>query len=396
MMTPPSPQFTQSVAANISYWQQRTHNLTDDTLPTLDRERQNLYRAAKFGLHLPDTWQGTAELILQTFVFIERRGYWGEWIPMLEQLLASCPEEDLAVRGRILDHLGLFYRYNRQLDKAFSAHQAELEIGLSLDDKWREAHACINLGAVCREMRRFDEGLAYTLAAEKAFKAIKAPLVKHAFVTLELGLLAKAQGQWEDAEQYLSYSVSLWREVDDPVYLANCLRLLGQVLVAQDKIDKALGVYHEAIDVLTQTENNLEKTRVFIDLGSLHWQQKNLAEAEQCFLKANSTFLRQSGNIFDQALVLNNLGTVYMAQGKLNEAECAFQRSIALWKNCDDPIHFANTLGGLAEVKAAQGDVASAHQLYGEALTLLAAYPQDAWGQRLQVQFAEAVHNLPK
>ncbi|MBE2222594.1 MAG: hypothetical protein IAF02_13690, partial [Anaerolineae bacterium] len=141
MMTQPSPQFSQSVAANISYWQQHTHNLTDDALPTLDRERQNLYRAAKFGLHLPATWQETAELILQTFVFIERRGYWGEWIPMLEQLLASCPENDLAVRGRILDHLGLFYRHNRQLDKAFSAHQAELEIGLFLGDKWREAHA---------------------------------------------------------------------------------------------------------------------------------------------------------------------------------------------------------------------------------------------------------------
>jgi hypothetical protein len=83
-----------------------------------------------------------------------------------------------------------------------------------------------------------------------------------------------------------------------------------------------------------------------------------------------------------------------MAQGKLSEAEFAFQRSIALWKNCDDPIQLANSLGGLAEAKAAQGDVASAHHLYAEALTFLAAYPQDAWGQRLQVQFAEAAHDL--
>ncbi len=196
MMTQPSPQFTQSVAANISYWQQRTQNLTDDTLPALDRERQNLYRAAKFGLHMPATWQETAELMLQAFVFVERRGYWAEWIPMLEQALENCPDDNLALRGRILDHLGLFYRHNRQLDKAFAAHQAELQIGLILHDQWREAHAFINLGAVCREMRRFDEGLAYTLDAEKAFKAIHAPLIKHAFVTLELGLLSKASGQW--------------------------------------------------------------------------------------------------------------------------------------------------------------------------------------------------------
>lgn len=390
----PSTQFTHSVAANISYWQQRTHNLTDDTLPALDQERQNLYRAAKFGLHLPATWQGTAELILQAYVFIERRGYWGEWIPMLEQLLASCPEHDLVVRGRILDHLGIFYRHNRQLEQACFAHEAELEIGLSLDDKWREAHACINLGAVCREMRRFDEALAYILDAEKAFKAINAPLIKHAFVMLELGQLVKAQGEWEDAEQYLSYSVSLWREVGDPVYLANSLRLLGQILVTQDKFDSALAVYDEALDTLLGTENYLEKTRVLIDLGSLHWKQRHFVKAEQFFLKANSPLLRQSGNLVDQALVLNNLGMVYLAQGKLREAACSFQRSIALWKNCDDPIQLANSLGGLAEVEVAQGDVTSAQQLYEEALTFLAAYPQDAWGQKLQKDFTASVHDL--
>jgi len=390
----PSAQFTECIAANISYWQQRTHNLTDDTLPALDRERQNLYRAAKFGLQLPDTWQGTADLILQAYVFIERRGYWGEWIPMLEQLLDCCPEDDLSVRGRILDHLGLFYRYNRQLDKAFSAHQDELKIGLLLRDKWREAHACINLGAVCREMRRFDEGLVYTLDAEKAFQAINAPLIKHAFVTLELGQLVKAQGQWEEAEQHLSFSVSLWREVGDPVYLANSLRLLGQVLVIQDKIDKAFTIFDEAFDVLVDTKNYIEKTRVLNELGSLHWKQNNLVEAEQFFLKANSPLLQQSGDFVDQALVLNNLGTVYLAQGELSKAACSFQRSIALWKNCDDPIQLANSIGGLAGVKVANGDLTEARHLYGEALNLLALYPQDAWGQKLQKKFTESVHDL--
>jgi len=390
----PSAQFTECIAANISYWQQRTHNLTDDTLPALDRERQNLYRAAKFGLQLPDTWQGTADLILQTYVFIERRGYWGEWIPMLEQLLECCPKDNLALRGRILDQLGLFYRYNRQLDEALSTHQAELEIGYALNDKWREAHACINLGAVCREMRQFDEALTYTLNAEKAFKAINAPLIKHAFVMLDLGQLAKAQGQWENAEQHFSYSVSIWREVGDPAYLANSLRLLGQVLVTQDKIDRAMAVYHEAIDALGGTGNYIETTRVLNDLGSLHWEQRNLVEAERFFLKANSSLLQQSGDFVDQALVLNNLSTVYLAQGKLKEAERSFHRSITLWRDCDDPIHLANSLGGLAEVKATQGELTEAQQLYGEALNFLMLFPQDAWGQKLQKKFTESLNDL--
>lgn len=390
MMAQPSTQFTQSVAANVKYWQQRTQTLTDDTLPALDQERQNLYRAAKFGLRVPDAWQTTAELLLQAFVFVERRGYWGEWIPMLEQALASCPADDLALRGRILDHLGLFYRYNRQLDAAFAAHREELQIGLRLKDKWREAHACINLGAVCRQLRRFAEAETYILQAQSAFQAIHAPLIKHAFVTLELGLLSKDKGQWAQAEEYLSYSVSLWREVGDPVYLANCLKLLGEALAAQDKTEAALAAYHEARDCLADTENYLDKIRVLNELGSLHLKRANLTEAERLFLEANANFSWQSGNLFDQAVVANNLGVVYLAQGRLAEAEQFFRSSIALWQSCNDPVQQANTLGGLAEVKTAQNQVAEAEQLYAQALDLLADFPDDAWGQKLQKGFREA------
>ena len=394
MITPPSTQFTQSVAANVKYWQQRTQNLTDDTLTALDQEQQNLYRAAKFGLHVPDAWQNTAELILQTFVFVERRGYWGEWIPMLEQALESCPADNLALRGRILDHLGLFYRHNRQLDNAFTAHQEELQIGLMQEDKWREAHACINLGAVCRQMRRFTEAETYIHQAQKAFQAIHAPLIKHAFVILELGLLAKDKGQWALAEEYLSYSVSLWREVGDPVYLANCLKLLGEALAAQDKTDAALAAYHEALDCLAHTANHLDKTRVLNELGSLYLKRGNYTEAERFFLEANATFMWQSGNLFDRAVVANNLGVVYLAQGRLAEAEEFFYSSIALWQICNDPVQQANTLGGLAEVKTAQNDSDEAQQLYAQALTLLAGFPDDAWGQKLQKGFREAENAL--
>ncbi|MCB8984948.1 MAG: tetratricopeptide repeat protein [Ardenticatenaceae bacterium] len=390
MMTQLAAQFTQSVAANISYWQQRTQNLTDDTLPALDQERQNLYRAAKFGLHVPHTWQQTAELILQTFVFVERRGYWAEWLPMLEQLLQSCPADNLAMRGRILDHLGLFYRYNRQLDAAFAAHQEELQIGLMLEDKWREAHACINLGAVCQQMRRFAEAETYILQSQSAFQAIHAPLIKHAFVLLELGLVGKGKGQWAQAEEYLGYSVSLWREVGDPVYLANCLKLLGEALAAQDKTDAAFAAYHEALECLAHTENNPDTIRVLNELGSLHLKQANLTEAERLFLRANASFRCQSGNLFDRAVVANNLGVVYLAQERLAEAEQFFRSSLALWQSCADPVQQANTLGGLAEVKTAQNQLAEAQQLYAQALALLADFPDDAWGQKLQKGFREA------
>lgn len=393
-MTHPSCQFTRSIAANVVYWRQRTQTLTDDTLPALDRDRQNLFRAARFGLRLSDTWRETAELILQAYVLVERRGYWGEWIPMLERLLAKCPADDLALRGRILDQLGLFYRFNRQLEKAFSTHQEELQLGLKLEDKWRQAHANINLGAVCRQMRRFEEAETYILNAQKDFSAIDAPVIKHAFVTRELGLLAEAQGEWANAEAYFGESVSMWRQVNDPVNLVSGLKLLGRVLAAQDKIDEASTAYHEAIKRLNLSENHLDKTRVLNDLGTLHLSQGNIPKAQLFLLAADSPFLRQSGNLFEQAVVANNIGNLYLVQGQIPEARHHFQRSISLWEACDDEVQLANAVGGLAEAKAAEGKIEEARQLFQRALDLLAQYPQDTWGQKVRERFQREVSEL--
>jgi tetratricopeptide (TPR) repeat protein len=381
---PPPSQFTRSVAANVVYWQQRTKELTHNNLSTFDQDRQNLYRAVRFGLQLTETWQETAELILQSFVLVEKRGYWGEWIPIMERALEKCPAGQLTLRGQILDGLGIFYRYNRQLDKAYAAHQEELQIGAAAQDDWRIAHASINLAAVCRYMRRFNKAEKHLSSAECAFQVINAPPIKHAFVKLERGLLAQAQEKWPAAETHLRDSVSLWSEVGDPAYLANSLKLLGQVLVSQDKIEDALKAYHEALDNLNPTENYLDQSKILNDLGILHFTQGNFDEALRQLLAADSAYLRQSSNLFDQAIVTTNIGNVYQAQGKLTEAERAFGRSITLWEICGDQLQLANSLIGLAEVKMAQGDVVEAQKLGRQGAKLLAGYPDDVWAQKLQ------------
>lgn len=390
----PSAQFTQSIAANVVYWQQRTKVLSDKNLAALDRERRNLYRAARYGLHLAETWHQTAELLLQSFVLVERRGYWREWIPLLEQLLAKCAEEDLPLRGRILNQLGLLYRHNQQFEASLAAHQEELQIGLLLKDKWRQAHACINSGVVYRLQHQYDKAESCIVNAQKLFQEIDAPTVKHAFVLLELGLLAQDQAQWATAEAHLLHSTKLWREVGDPFYLANGLKLLGQVLASQNKMEDALAAYQEALELLSQTENNIDKARVRNEIGVLYLKQENLSEARRFMLEADSSFLRQSGALSDQAIVANNLGNVFLAQGQLKEAESAFQRAVAKWKLCEDRIELANSLGGLAGAKAQMQDKDEAQKLYRQALSLLADYPHDVWANKLQKRYGEELRSL--
>ncbi len=73
-----NPQFTASLAAGLTYWQEQTRSSTDDAVAALDVRRQNLYRAVVYGLKLEQTRRETAVVILQAFHLAERRGYWHE------------------------------------------------------------------------------------------------------------------------------------------------------------------------------------------------------------------------------------------------------------------------------------------------------------------------------
>lgn len=393
-MSSPNPQFAQNVSANIAYWHQRTATLTEDNLAELVEERQNLYRAVEFGLGLAETWPETVELVLQALPLIDRRGYWQEWIPLLEKARDSCGEGDLHIYGRILDQLGILYRRNQQLAQAISTHEEEVTVGQRLQDKWRLAHAHINLGSVYRLQRRYDAAEKHILLALENFRAISAPIVKFAFVHLNLGLSAQARGQWSPAEDYYRQAISFWRDANNPANLAMSLKLLGQVLRATNRVAEAEEAFQEALAVLNPTPLALDKSKVLSEMGILHFAQKNYAQARRYFLRANSAELRQSGNLFDQAIVLNNLGNVYLALNSLADAATALAQSIELWRQLNDPVQLANSLGTLGEVQAAQGNEAPARQFYQEAIALLADYPDDAWGQSLLEKFQAAETRL--
>ena len=392
----PSPPFIRSITANIAYWQQRTHNLTDATITTIERDRQNLYRAIEFGAQLADTWQETAVLTLQCFPFIEQRGYWHEWIPLLEQLQATSNEQDEGLNGRLLNNLGIFYRYNRQLEKSLAAHWQEEEIGRLATDDWRLAHAHINLAATNRFLHHYDEAEQHATAALGHFQVIKAPTIKFAFVAQERGMIAQARGQWHKAETHQRQAIDLLRQLDQPIMLLQSLRQLAQVMQKQAKFDDALAIYQEtrAILDIDSNEHELDKSRLFIDLGTLYYDQREWDKAEACFLQANSPTLQHSGNLFDQALLNNNLGNVYLMNGRLDNATHHLQQAITLWQQADDAIQLANSLGGLAEVHLAQEEVEPAIPLLHQALTLLADYPDDAWAQRLQANFAHILDKI--
>lgn len=379
----PSSDFIQSIEAGIDYWQTRTRHLSPDTIIILDQQCQNLYRLVQFGLKLPQTWEGAATIALQAFDLVEQRGYWQEWILVMEQAIAGCTDENPRLKFRLLNRLGQLHRLNRQLSASINIHQAAKTIAHQLGDEHLLARVYYNLSEAHLRRHEYDEAERYGVEALSIFKNIEGEEKRVSAVLNALGETARFRGDLAVAEKRLSQAVEISRTIGQSIYLVRFLNNLALTLQAAEKFDEALWCLTDAAAVLETITSEFDKTMTQINLGLLHFKQKQWAEAEAAFRRADSSFLQRSGHIYYRALIANNLGNTLLKQKRLTEAETYLRHAIQLWQQASDNLELANTLGSLAEVLVAQRQVDSAIPLYNKAITLLQQFPDDAWARQL-------------
>ncbi|MEW5987766.1 MAG: tetratricopeptide repeat protein [Chloroflexota bacterium] len=382
----PIQSFLDDVATNLAYWQGVAGCVGDREFGRLDHEWHNLFRAAQVGLAFPPTRPAAIELTLQLFGFVERRGYWQEWIFTLEQCLANCSNEQPA-KFYLLNRLGQLYRLNRQLAAAITTHEAAAIIAQSRNDHLALSQAYFNLSEDYRLDRQLTQAETYGLSALEGFISQGEARWKAATLNT-LGVIAQWQGKLALAEERLREAVAGWREANQPTELARALGNLAATLRAAGEMDAARQSYLEAAGVLAPTSSELDKVMVEISLGGLYFDLGQWSEAEAAFRRANSPYLKQSSHVYYQAMVAHGFGHVRLRQGRNEEAEAYLRASVSLWRKADDQVMLANTLGTLAETLAARQDIDEATALYDEALACLINYTEDTLARRLWGDFS--------
>jgi tetratricopeptide (TPR) repeat protein len=190
------------------------------------------------------------------------------------------------------------------------------------------------------------------------------------------------------AQEQLAHAANLARTTQQPTYRARIVNEMGKALEENKKYDEALAYFSEAAQLLATTASGRDKVHVELNRGLIFFRQQQWLEAELAWRHAlNSTYLRQSGENQLQALLAHNLGNVLLTRGELVEAEAQFTFARQLRLELHDNLALANTTGGLAEVHAKKGKQDEAISLFEEALQLLVAYPDEAYAQKLRVDF---------
>ena len=395
-----SSSFKSNVAANVRYWQKRTADISDLMLSMLDHERQNLYLAVDYGLKVPETALATAELVAQLFELPERRGYWTEWLPILQRAISACDEdndEQMLLKIKLLNQLGFLQRLNRDLDTAIKTH---LQVVNKTQDyvSHELTKAYFFLGNAYYDSRQYEQARHY---GEKTLQAAattgkELDTERKAAVLNLLGLIAHARGNYEKAKQLYQQSVVAWEQSDEFTYLARTWNNLGLSHLELDEYESALDCFAKAGSILETTASELDKVKAEMFRGLVFFERQDWLQAEEAFQKANTPFLRQSEDLYHQALLMNNLGNVYLMQGAYAKAASHLNKGISLWRSQEDEMMMGNSLGALAEVQAKRNQIELALITYADAIQLLDNFPDNAWARKRCLELQEQYNNLKK
>jgi tetratricopeptide (TPR) repeat protein len=381
--------FSKKIVTNLAYWRKSAADCEDPALTELLTEKDNICRAIEFGLALPESWHQAIELALDMHYFIEHSGDSQPWLTLLQRGLKLCEEGETETRLRILNHCGQYHRERRDWEASLHAHQEQLCLAQEIGNSLEMANAQLGLGHLYWRQRDYERAERCGQAALEGFQAAGTGDREMGAVITLLGLVAYGLGRYEDAVTDHELASEHFRRTKFTVLLARSLVNLALAEEGAGALEAALASYLEARSLLQNSTYELEKTRLELSVGSLYFNDGRLDEAERAFERAYSPYLRRSGHLYFRGLATNNLGNVYLEQGRFGEAEAMLCQSLRLWKRAGARLQLANTLGSLAKTLAAQGRLQEARKYYDEAIAGTSAFSDDAWAQKLGNKFGE-------
>ncbi len=384
----PSSQFVGSIAANIAYWKRKTQLPFNQKLQTLDNDRQNLFRAVDFGLRLAETCHEAIELILESYELVLYMGYYEEWIPVLMAALKSCPRERGEVRITLYNQLGDLYRSLRNFETAMHYHVQEEALAQELNKPLFTARVNASIGKTLYLIRRHDEAENRALVALDLYKKKAQYIHNYASMLNLLGLICQSRGEIEAAEDWFRKSVINFRKTDLTIELVRVLRNLAILLESTGKSEEAIKAYHEAEILLEPTRFEVEKSNLYISMGTLFFNREEYIKAETYYLKAYSPYMVEAGPLYTLAIIANNIGNVYYAQNLLPEAERWLEKGVDAFRQANAHLMLANSIATLARALQDQGKVDRVGNLVQEATEIAAAYPEDAFAASIRQELA--------
>ncbi|HET6947581.1 MAG TPA: adenylate/guanylate cyclase domain-containing protein [bacterium] len=263
-----------------------------------------------------------------------------------------------------------YAEYDRnRLREADEALRRALEIFRRRGDRQGEAEALEVLGGVTSDLR----GSLRT--AEEAYRRVvelyreMGDGMGQARTLSWLGRAQLSAGRLAEARTTLDEALRLGRRHHERISEAKAL--FGQAIIAhlEGRPEDSIALHHKVIKVVGQLGNPLDEAAVRRHLAMVYLRHGKIAEAEEETRKAQVA-RRQHGMKTESAQILRTLAEIALAKGELLAAADHAERAVTLVTDADD-VGLATHTAALARVRAAQGRLEEAEELFRRSVTLL-------------------------
>lgn len=180
-----------------------------------------------------------------------------------------------------------------------------------------------------------------------------------------------AASAWADAERAnLIASAAHAARHGWPRQSVRFAAILWRYLDIGGHYDDALGLHVNALDAARASGDVIDQATVLDGLGTLHYRRGDYSRAGALFTEALDCY-GAAGDRAGQGHQLINLGNVRHQQGRFGEAVHSYRRALALHERAGDRLGMFRAHNNLGNTIRAQGDYRSAGEHLRHALTII-------------------------
>jgi predicted ATPase len=184
-----------------------------------------------------------------------------------------------------------------------------------------------------------------------------------------LGRIAGALGDYEQARTLLQDGVDILRPLEDQVGIMLYLHTLGGVVRILGDREYARRLFQESLDLAEEHSYPMGEALALSDLGDLAYAEGEYATAKDHF-EASLALSEEIGDRRGRALALANLGRVATALGEYDEAKRLYEQGLDITRQSGNRRGMAITLNRLSKVHQLLGELDQAAELCLESLTI--------------------------
>ncbi len=185
----------------------------------------------------------------------------------------------------------------------------------------------------------------------------------------ELGVIYASKGEFGSALEYLERSLKIFEDLENTSFIIKILNNIGYCQWQKGDFDQALDYYNRSLTISEELGFKQFSAALLLNIGLIFKHKGEFDQALEYFKRSLKIF-EELNNVPSIATCLNNIGIISQEKGELDEALKYYNKSLEKFEELENKQEIAasfNNIGALLEVR---GDYVDAATYYMKGLLL--------------------------